>query len=50
MNGDNFGTEPTEICISIAIAIASLATVLFTKIHPILVIIASGLLGLLIYY
>lgn len=50
MNGDNFGEETREICISISIACASLATVLFTKIHPILVIVLSGLAGLLIYY
>jgi chromate transporter len=50
MNGENFGTETNEIIISIIIASAALATVLFTKIHPILVIIASGIAGFVIYY
>ncbi|MDE6360828.1 MAG: chromate transporter [Muribaculaceae bacterium] len=50
MNGENFGTETTDIIISTVIAIAALATVLFTRIHPILVIIAAGIAGLLIYY
>jgi chromate transporter len=50
MNGENFGTETTEIIISVIIALAALATVLFTKIHPILVIIASGIAGFIIYY
>ncbi len=50
MNGENFGTESGEIIVSVIIACAALATVLFTKIHPILVIIASGIAGFLIYY
>ncbi len=50
MNGENFGTETNEIFISVIIAVAALATVLFTKIHPILVIILSGIAGLIIYY
>jgi len=50
MNGENFGTATSEIVISVVIAVAALATVLFTKIHPILVIVAAGVAGLLIYY
>lgn len=50
MNGENFGTDSSEIIISVIIAVAALSTVLFTRIHPILVIIASGVAGLLIYY
>lgn len=50
MTPDNFGSETGEIIISIVIALAALATVLFTRIHPILVIIASGIAGFLIYY
>lgn len=50
MNTENFGTETREILISVAIAAISLAVVLFTKIHPILVIICAGLAGLLIYF
>lgn len=50
MNGENFGTESTEVLISVVIAAVALSTVLFTRIHPILVIIASGVAGLIIYY
>ena len=50
MNGANFGTETIEIIISVIIALAALAMVLFTRIHPILVIILSGLAGFIIYY
>lgn len=50
MNGANFGTETKEVLISIAIAVASLVTVLFTKVHPILIICLAGLAGFLIYY
>lgn len=50
MNGENFGIESGEIIVSVIIACAALATVLFTKIHPILVIIASGIAGFIIYY
>jgi chromate transporter len=50
MNGENFGTEMSDILISTAIAVAALVTVLFTRIHPILVIIAAGIAGLIIYY
>lgn len=50
MNSENFGTATGEIIISVTIAVAALATVLFTKTHPILVIIASGIVGFIIYY
>lgn len=50
MNAENFGSGSGEILISVIIAAAALATVLFTKIHPILVIIASGVAGFIIYY
>ena len=50
MNGENFGTETNHIIISVIIAVCSLAMVLFTKIHPIFVIIASGIAGFFIYY
>ena len=42
MNGQNFGTETPEIIKSILLSLAALATVLFTKIHPIAVICAAG--------
>lgn len=50
MNGENFGYVENDIIISIIIAAAALATVLFTKIHPIIVILLAGLAGLIIYY
>lgn len=50
MNGENFGYENSEIVISTIIAAAALATVLFTKLHPIIVIVLSGIAGLIIYY
>lgn len=50
MNEENFGYTVSEIWISIAVAAGVLATVLFTKIHPILLIILSGIVGFMIYY
>lgn len=50
MNGENFGDDSSQIIISVIIAACALSVVLFTKIHPILVIIASGIAGLIIYY
>lgn len=49
MNGANFGTTTYDVVWSVVICIASLCTVLFTKIHPIPVIIAAGIAGLFIY-
>lgn len=50
MNGENFGYVDKDIIISIIIAAAALATVLFTKIHPIIVILFAGVTGFIIYY
>lgn len=50
MNGENFGYVDKDIIISVIIAAAALTTVLFTKIHPIIVILLAGLAGLIIYY
>lgn len=50
MNGENFGYVDHDIIISIILAVASLATVLFTRLHPILVIILAGIVGLIVYY
>lgn len=47
MNGENFGRTECDIIFSVAISAAALATVLFTKIHPIWVIVAAGCVGLL---
>lgn len=49
MNGENFGYENTQIAISIAISLAAFAIVMFTKIHPIWVIVVAGIAGLFIY-
>lgn len=49
MNSENFGTETTDCIKSIIICIASFCCVYFTKIHPIFVIIAAGIVGYLIY-
>lgn len=50
MNGENFGTSDKEILISVVIAVSALATVLFTRVHPILVICLAGIAGFVIYY
>ena len=49
MNGENFGYAEPDIIKSIVIAVAALCVVLFTKIHPIAVIVASGVIGFLIF-
>lgn len=50
MNSDNFGDTRPQVLVSLIIAVAALCVVLFTKIHPIWVIVASGVAGFLIYY
>lgn len=50
MNGENFGHGSHEILISVIIAVAALAVNLTTRIHPILIIVLSGLAGFFIYY
>ena len=49
MNNENFGYEQSEIFISILIAVVSLGLVLFTKIHPILIIVLAGVAGAVLY-
>lgn len=49
MNTANFGESTQQIIISIIICAITFLIVYFTKIHPILVIIAAGLAGYLIY-
>ena len=49
MNSDNFGTATPDCIKSIAICVASFCVVYFTKIHPIFIIIAAGIIGALIY-
>lgn len=50
MNAGNFGSEYADILTSVVIAVCALAAVLFTRLHPILVIILSGIAGFIIYY
>jgi len=49
MNGDNFGTGMHDVVISIAICVCAFAGVFWLKVHPILVIVAAGAVGFLIY-
>ncbi len=49
MNSDNFGAATTECIKSIAICVASFCVVYFTRIHPIFIIIAAGIIGAIIY-
>lgn len=49
MNRENFGYATADVFISIVIALASLAANLFTKIHPIFIIICAGLAGFFIF-
>lgn len=49
MNGANFGTDTVSVIKSVVICVAAFCVVFFTKIHPILIIIGAGIVGLLIY-
>lgn len=49
MNGENFGFATPDVMKSVAIAVVVLALNLFTKIHPIFLIIASGVAGFLLF-
>ncbi len=49
MNSENFGYEVGERMISIAICAVSFCIVFFTRVHPIAVIVAAGIAGLLIF-
>lgn len=49
MNGENFGTATPDCIKSIVLCIASFCVVYFTKIHPIFIIIAAGIVGAFIY-
>ena len=49
MNSENFGYLMNERLITIAICVASFCVVYFTRIHPILVIVLAGLVGLLVF-
>ena len=49
MNKENFGNTSIDVIKSVAICLASLGTVYFTKIHPILVIVMAGIIGYFIF-
>ncbi len=49
MNGENFGHTSPEVIKSIALAVAALAVTLFTKTHPILIIICAGAAGYILF-
>lgn len=49
MNESNFGSVQSDVIISITLAAAALAVNLFTKVHPILIIVSAGIAGWLIF-
>ena len=49
MNSDNFGFGLSERVISVMICLAAFCLVYFTKIHPIWVIVAAGVVGLIVF-
>lgn len=49
MNGENFGYDVPDVVKSVAICCASLAVVLFTRLHPILIIIVAGVAGYFLF-
>ncbi|MBD5233037.1 MAG: chromate transporter [Bacteroidales bacterium] len=49
MNSDNFGSTSSDITKSIILAAVSLGLSLFTKIHPILIIIGAGIAGYILF-
>lgn len=49
MNSENFGDTTPEVIKSIALSAATLVFALFTRIHPIILIIAAGVAGWLLF-
>jgi len=49
MNEQNFGSTSPDIIKSVTLSIIGLALVLFTKIHPIYIIIGAGIAGILLF-
>ena len=49
MNTSNFGSTEKDVAISIGLAVVALAVNLFTKLHPIIIIIASGVAGWILF-
>ncbi len=49
MNADNFGETPEHLVKSVVICAAAFAATFFMKVHPIVVIVASGVAGYFIF-
>lgn len=49
MNEQNFGTTEPDVLKSIILAVVALGLSLFTKIHPITLIVAAGVIGFFIF-
>ncbi len=49
MNSDNFGTATREVALSVGICVASFCAARFTKLHPIIIIVAAGVVGYLVF-
>lgn len=49
MNSANFGSETMDVVASVLICLGAFVGVYWLKIHPIVIIILSGIVGLLIY-
>ena len=49
MNSENFGTTDPDIIKSVSLAAVALAVTLFTKVHPILIIVCAGIAGYLLF-
>lgn len=49
MNGDNFGRDAGDIIKSVSICVAAFCMVMFTKLHPIFIIILAGIAGWILY-
>lgn len=49
MNGENFGTDYLQIIISTILFVATFITSYYYKTNPILLIVASGIIGYIIY-
>lgn len=49
MNGENFGYETVDVVKSVAICITAFVLVYFVKLHPILIIVLSGIAGWILW-
>lgn len=49
MNEENFGSESSDLVKSIAICVAAFCMVMFSKLHPIFIIILAGIAGIILY-